>query len=403
VLVDTNILWQQKKDSVANLEFETFWSEYSTEFDLTLIVPEVVRAELLFQHAESARKALERASESFRDLSTVTAHQYSPRIEVDRVKRQVEEKIDHWLLEARAVIAPLPYDAVNWREVVRAAVWHEPPFALDPKNPDNEKGFRDALILECVSAHVATLPAGVMACFVTNDKLLQAATQTRCATCSIYEGTQAMGSYLKLTAEKLQKEFITAILQKAQEKFFTQGDPESLYHREQIEQKLEEKYSVRRLAPSPQPLSFGPSWTALDVGRWWITLAPEFRRKSARGRYHWRNVVTFVRWYKKDTPWAPTVAQSEPGGMEQKDVGSTVTAFSAARAIITAFGGPDPQILICKYGVDWACSIKTDGRFHKFAIEQLVEIGKEFRQATDQERKFYELPTSPAAAPPPSV
>jgi hypothetical protein len=80
VLVDTNILWHEDKSHVVNPDFDTFWDTYSPSFPMKLILPDVVRGELLFQQTTSALKLLEKANQDLSDVSRITAKHTSVRL-----------------------------------------------------------------------------------------------------------------------------------------------------------------------------------------------------------------------------------------------------------------------------------------------------------------------------------
>jgi len=80
VLVDTNILWHEEKKHVVNPDFESFWDKYSASFPMKLIIPDVVRGELLFQQSTSAAKLLEKANREIAAISEITEKKYSHRV-----------------------------------------------------------------------------------------------------------------------------------------------------------------------------------------------------------------------------------------------------------------------------------------------------------------------------------
>ena len=67
-----------------------------------------------------------------------------------RVRHEIEQKFKRWEEKHKAKILFTPIDSIPWSNVVKKAIWREPPFVLDSQNTDNEKGFRDCLILETI-------------------------------------------------------------------------------------------------------------------------------------------------------------------------------------------------------------------------------------------------------------
>jgi hypothetical protein len=72
VVCDTSILWHEDKARVVNPIFDEFWQKHSQAFPMELVIPDVVRGELLFQQTTSALKSLAKASTTFAELSQVT-------------------------------------------------------------------------------------------------------------------------------------------------------------------------------------------------------------------------------------------------------------------------------------------------------------------------------------------
>src|SRR5262249_13559025 len=49
LIADTSILWHKDKGPAVNPDFDTFWAAHKQLVKLELVLPEVVRGELLFQ------------------------------------------------------------------------------------------------------------------------------------------------------------------------------------------------------------------------------------------------------------------------------------------------------------------------------------------------------------------
>ena len=56
VIPDTNILWFKDKSKVVNPDFDSFWDNYAQDSNLHLVIPDVVKGEMLFQQSTSAIK-----------------------------------------------------------------------------------------------------------------------------------------------------------------------------------------------------------------------------------------------------------------------------------------------------------------------------------------------------------
>ena len=68
---------------------------------------------------------------------------------------------------------PTPIPNIDWAAIVESAVWRRPPFTFDAKDKNNEKGFRDAVILETLAHLCQSTPTDKTVIFVCNDDLLR--------------------------------------------------------------------------------------------------------------------------------------------------------------------------------------------------------------------------------------
>lgn len=384
VICDTNILWFEDKGPIANPEFERFWDVASKEFDLELHIPETVRGELIFQHFTSCQKLFKSTEENVRKISTITGNTHSTRLNLPMMRRQIEVKFDKWIKAKRGHVIPVPIERIGWKRLVDDAVWRLPPFIADPKNPDFEKGFRDALIMETLCDLVGTESRKINFAFLCNDSTLREATVSRLKAelrFSAYETIKDFESYLRLTKEKLTNDFISRIVVKAKARFFNRDDPSCLALRDRLVDQIQadfkdyfldiaksEKDSILSFDPEPD----SASWNPVGSGGFWIE-NPQFLRIETRKRYFWKSIIKFVRLYTRS---ATTLRE-------------ILGASSAS--------GLDERILILPFHVTWSAMVKNDARFHDIKTESIEIEGNEFRLSTESEVKHFRLKAEPPA------
>ena len=293
---------------------------------------------------------------------------------------------------------PIPIASIDWKTLCNSAIWRIAPFVPDAKNPDAEKGFRDALISETVVALAKAESRNVNIAFVCNDFVLRTATAERLkadARFACYESLLDFSSYIKLTREKLTNEFIKKIVKRAAEKFYSEEDPNCLLLKEDLIAKLEINRShcempdfappityvssvppiritgsspLSYLAPIQNSLfsqSVFPTWTP-DTRSRWVIGPQEFQNVTGDRTYHWKTTLTYVRKYSSTN----SVGDAGSGSLE------------------FTFGD---KILLVKFNVFWKANVKDDARFHNVALESTDFDGKEFRPPTDAERQRFEL------------
>ena len=375
IVPDTSILWHDDKQHTIDPAFNAFLSRFLPDFSLELHIPACVRDELLFQQTTSALKSLKRANDAMSDVSKVTAKPYRHRITEARVRREVESRFDAWMRSVSATLVPTPLAEIDWADLIRKSLWRLPPFTFDPKDSAREKGFRDALILETVKSYCAQATRPIPIAFICRDKLLRD-TAIDCLKSNprfaAYEKYEDFQTYLELTKRKLDDAFIRAIVQRAAEKFFTRGDNDSLYYRDNLRSVLQEKY--KKYFDNPEEsesrgISFFPSpelkqWEVSSSGTFWIG-APQYVATEEEGVYTWLSTVTFVRLYAR-----PITAIGLSGIGE---------------------AGQDRQVLILPFHITWKARVSSDGRFWEYSYVKDELKGKKFHPLTDEDKKNWNL------------
>ena len=373
VICDTNILWCEDKAPIANPGFEAFWSKVSCQFDLALYLPDTVRGELLFQHYTSCHKILRQTEDNLAKISAITHSKKSTRITADNLRAQIEKKFMKWARDKDAEILPLPASKIDWVKMAQDAIWRNATFLPDAKQPEVEKGFRDALILETVCDFVMRDTRQINIAFLCNDYILRTTANSRLkfdGRFAVYESVQEFESYLLLTKEKLTNEFISKILNRARERFYTKDDGTCLYVKEKLRERLQadfkDYFDDVTKSEDRSLLSFGSlfggdkQFKPIREGVFWIR-KPDFIKIEGDKLYHWKSVVRYVRPYHEE----PTPASF--GG------------------ISSASG----KVLFLPFHVTWSARIKNDARFHDLRIIDTKLENNEFRVPTADELKIY--------------
>jgi hypothetical protein len=374
VIPDTSAIWHDDKRFCADPEFDAFWTKYAAPFYFQLVIPEVVEGELLFQHTTSALKSLRRANQAISDVERVTQRRYSHRVTEQRIKHEVERKFRHWEKKHQAKIITTPTNSIQWPEIIRKAVWREAPFSFDSQNSDNEKGFRDCLILETIIDFCAQDQRDISIAFLCKDVLLRETAETiltKDKRFSAYETIPDFKTYIDLTKEKLEDAFIKALVRRASNKFFTRGDSSCLYIRDNIKDTLQNKY--RNYFDNPEDserpglatlLTQGlRKWEPVDSGTFWISRS-QFLKTTPDGHYLWSNAVTYVRQY---------------------------SSTESPSLLGTLAGQKQFRLLILSFVVTWNARVIADGRFREYAFISEELQSNQFREPSIEEIKRYNI------------
>lgn len=370
---DTSILWHQDKSTfVVSPEFEQFWEQNASKYDIELSIPHTVHGELLYQHTSSALGALERANNQFDNMSSIASARYRHRVTQSRLQKDVESKINMWVARIGANIIDLPVNDIDWMAVAEAAIWRKPPF-LEEK--DREKDFRDALILETL-IHYSLNNASTEIAFVSADGPLREAAEKRLenqAGVTCFQSVEEFLSELRLRDEALTNEFVTAIRRRAQRKFFSPGDPKSLYYRESVIQKIKEKFSEEFSVPNINYLSTlaaglrgaAGNWTAHTGEKRWIWNAI-FDRLEGERDFYWQNRVTVIQLFKYE-------------------------GASGGTLLTRSYQSGQINLRKLEFSISWRAIVGTDGRFRTIALEDIKLLEKSFEPPTSQDIEEFEL------------
>jgi hypothetical protein len=378
VLVDTSILFAEDKAPPVDPKFDECWEKHQHLGKLELVIPDVVCLELHFQQATSALKARDEAVKHTAKVAEITHRKHTHRLDENAIRNQVGQKLDRWLSSKGGNRLPTPTSRIDWNQVIDASVWRKAPFSFDAKNKDNEKGFRDALILETLVDFVENDPRQVSFVFICADHLLQTSANQRLSSDRRFTSVESLddfASFLKLNDEKLTSEFIRAILSRASGKFFTEDDPSCLYIREGVTTKILSEHAAEFEDPDsktkPGYFSLTPpgtptKWETAGSGQFWIRAAV-FSHLVHPREYHWTSTVTFVRPY-----FGSNLGQSffSPVGSEAPK---------------------EEWLLLLPFVVSWKATIKMDGRFQTYEVTKIDFKGRNFRPASEEEKKKYRV------------
>jgi PIN domain len=272
------------------------------------------------------------------------------------LRKAIEVKFDRWLAEAKGVIAPIPYDKIDWSRVVNDAIWRIPPFVEASEEKDAEKGFRDCLVLETLES-VVKAAEGRQVVFVSGDNLLREAAIQRFGSklLAAYESITGFASFLELTHKQNNQEYIQLILEKAPKVFFTENDPECAYIKFNVANRIMELYSflLDTFSDIPTPT---PSLALVGAGIKVGIYAPASQEKMfidsteyddviADETWKWKTQVRSVRLFKETT--LAKIPSDELGWLYE-------------------------VIRIQQFDVFWTATIDEEGNFSNVAIAAIM-------------------------------
>lgn len=362
IIPDTNILWDKDKKNSVSPDFSAFWARSTLRISLSLAIPEVVFGELQFQQATSAIKCATTITDQISELSGISDSKYAIRLDPQKIQKQVGNKLEKWIKSLNGIVVNTPVASIDWPRLIQDAIWRKSSFTSDPKNKDNEKGFRDALILETL-LDVCEKNKGSTKniVFLCNDFLLRTSAELRLKhnrMVMVFESLSDFESYIKLTQQELTNKFVKSIQTHARAKFYSDGDPSTIYFRDNIKNTISQKFSAELAVPithkleSLQPIGLMalPSYNwSVSEERWWIN-STRFDELIQPREYHWVSRVTVARLLNGSLEGGGGLMLAGMAGMPLRE-----------------------EVLLIGFDIKWKANVKADGRFHDISVIDITK------------------------------
>jgi PIN domain len=290
VVLDSNAIYNSSESYLLSHEVHDLICESARHADLiiTWYLPETVRHERRYQMQRRGRDLVP----PIQKLERLLGHNLNITEEI--ISQRIQEGIDRQIAELKIQILPVDSSKVDWDRIMLDAVYRRPPFASGEK----EKGFRDALICEAFAQLVSLSPTTPKVCriaLVTEDGLLAEAVRAQtdgCANVRILPTIEELKGLINTLVSEVSEEFVADIKAKASSYFFEPGQKDSLYYRENIWQRIAEKFSTELLS-----LPEGADERELEKT---LIRPPGFVRKEQQ-RVFWVSQITVqVKAYKRD-------------------------------------------------------------------------------------------------------
>ena len=255
-------------------------------------LPDVVRHERTFQMQKVARKLLP----NLERVERLLGHNFG--ITAALLEKQVEEVVKAKEEELGLTRLELDHSRVDWNRLMLDAVYRRPPFEDNQK----EKGFRDALIAESFLQLVEDSPKDPERCRVvmlTADGLLAQTVRSRTVGAKNvfdYPNVDKFQGVLNTLVSEVGESFIADIQPKVDAYFFIADDKNSLFYREQFEDRIRRDFA--------DVLEKVPEGASSRETTHWAVFTPNFVKKSGQ-MVHWSTRVNVnARAYRsKQTPY----------------------------------------------------------------------------------------------------
>jgi PIN domain len=240
IFLDTNALFTEAADHLIAKDLSEFILQFlGNDLSLHWYIPSVVVGERRFQMLDRAKLLLPHIDKVERLLGhnlNITEDVLSTRVE-ESIKRHIE---NHQLNEIG-----FDQSAVNWQDMVRRAIERKPPF----KRGDNEKGFRDAIVLETFCQRVSDLPKSLQSCrivLLSNDERLIDAARERMEdrnNVTFASSLDDIRTMLNALTSQITQETVNTLLPKAFRLFFETENQRTIWYAAGVQDEIRNRYS----------------------------------------------------------------------------------------------------------------------------------------------------------------
>ncbi len=252
VFLDTNCLYTQRDDQVLDPAVTDLLLSLQSKVGLNIATSKVVIEEHVLKKLPKCQTLLNEAKKKLRDLQALMEHQYQISLPTkEELETKVRARIDEWIKALTIRVLDIP-DEINWKAIVWKAVNREPPFsrASDTKN-SNEKGFKDAVILETLlELHRRETEREIV--FVCEDGLLLSTAREILHNQPRFISVNALTEFsarVEVILATPGPAFLEAVVSRAKKEFFAPEDPNCIWFRLNILDQIFQSLKHLRWSP----------------------------------------------------------------------------------------------------------------------------------------------------------
>ena len=170
VIFDTNVVYTGSASDLLRNEIVELINNHKSLSDIEIdwLIPETVIKERIFQMNKRGNELLP----AIQKLEKLLGHNLNITKEI--IQERILETVRKQLISHEIKTVKIDTNKVDWENIINNSLNRLIPF----EDNEKEKGFRDALILECLKQTIASSPITKSICriiFITNDNILNKA------------------------------------------------------------------------------------------------------------------------------------------------------------------------------------------------------------------------------------
>ncbi|MFZ1810985.1 MAG: PIN domain-containing protein [Candidatus Nitrotoga sp.] len=374
IFLDTNVIHTHTPSELVNSKVSKMIAEHSNSgfLEISWYISDTVRHERQYQMINGASEWLS----------------YIPKIkkffEIDfaadepAINNRVNDLINEQLKILNLNVFNIQYTQVRWDQIANKAIYRLPPFSTGK----NEKGFRDALIIESFKQFISQ-ESNALIVLVSGDKLVRDAAQS-----VITSDMRVMPSLIELNVlintllSQVTEDFVTEMKEKAGAIFFIEKDFSTLYFKEKLHEKITERFA-QELHTKPQNI------LESEEGDWYVQ-PPLFLKKKGHRLFWTSRIEPTFTGYKKEFVYQPIDPERGPlsldleRGIMSLDLSNSDQSISTHRGLMGGYprvpglmnpGGFRQEKIMINYSVifevNWSVHIDNHKNLTDPKIEEI--------------------------------
>lgn len=289
VVFDTNVIFTSSDGKFFNNEIVVLLNKLSQneEIDLTLCLPEVVLNERKYQIEKKAFGLLSSISKLEKLL------EWSTDINKETIREQMTVLIQGQIDRYKIQIINIDTSDIDWEDMIHRSCFRLPPFS----EGEEEKGFRDAIIAHTFLQFIESNKGQNEFYFVTKDGELKGYLEEKTKendNVILLDNANELVGQINILTSTINEQTLQNYQIIASKQFFEQNNVDSLFYKNNIQDKILKKYK--------NVLEYVPNISLLRENDTWILYPPQFLKKQEK-RFYWssRISVPFIiyRWERE--------------------------------------------------------------------------------------------------------
>lgn len=366
IVLDTNALYTKMASDLVSLETKGLINDNKNHLDLIIewFMPLTVIEERAFQMRKAASELLPNLTK----IEKILGHNLG--INETTLDARIDGIIQDNINSLGISHLKMDIGRIDWGVLIEAAHRRHPPF-----DRQNEKGFRDSLIVESFLQLVEDSPKSPSKCrliLVTNDELMSKAVNLRLSGSSnarVLNSLEELQGLINTLVSQVDETVINKLQDKATPFFFKAGEgQQGLYFSQKIAEVAQDKF-ISEFSGLPDGADYREVAGILIA-------KPRFIKKVGQ-RVHWASRVIFKAKAFANDPVEPQFSSLQLGGLSVGQ--SPPSLFGGGLPALLRAGKPrQTHIGATNIDVEWSVTVDSKSKLSRATIDNLTYVGTDW-------------------------